>query len=102
VKVTKCEDEEQVAAQNTLQFFFEIVLQADKSSIIPLFLELDRTDRSIPDISVSLPVAEIEPFSSVKRYFARISQRNEKGYIYCSLIHAQNAIADEHGFWCIS
>jgi len=90
VKVTKSEDEEQVAVQNTLQKFFEIVLQADKSSIIPPFLELDRSDRSIPDISASLPVAEIEPFSSVKRYFAHISQRNDKGYIYCSLILAQN------------
>ncbi len=90
MKVTKFKDEEQIAVLNTLQKFFEIVLQVDKSSIIPPFLELDRYDRSVLEISVSLPVAKIEPFSSVKRYFARISQRNDKGYIYFSLILAQN------------
>jgi hypothetical protein len=90
VKSTKTEDEEQTIIQNTLQKFFEIVLQADKTSIIPAFLELDQNDRAVPDISASLPISEINPFSSVKRYFAQLSQQNDKGNIYCSLILAQN------------
>jgi hypothetical protein len=90
VKNTKSEDEEQIEIKNSLQKFYEIALQADKSSVIPPHLELDRNDRTIPDISAALPVTEVEPFSSLKRYFSRLSQRNDKGNIYCSLILAQS------------
>jgi hypothetical protein len=76
--------------KHSLQKFFEIVLQVDKTTIIPPYLELDRNDRTIPDISGAFPISLLEPFSSVKCFFFRLSQRNDKGNIYCSLILAQS------------
>lgn len=76
IKAMKSEDEEQSAILLSLQSFFDIAIQADRTSVIPPFLELDRNDRAVPDISANLPISSIEHFSSVKKYFARLLQRN--------------------------
>jgi hypothetical protein len=95
VKATKSEDEVQSAILQSLQSFFEIVIQADRTSVIPPFLELDRNDRSVPDISANFPISSLEQFTSVKKHFARLSQRNEKGNIYCSIILVQSIAFSE-------
>ncbi len=95
IKATKSEDEEQSAILRSLQSFFKIVIQADRTSVIPPFLELDRNDRSVPDISANFPISSLDQFTLVKKYFARLSQRNEKGNIYCSIILAQSIAFSE-------
>jgi len=79
IKATNGEEEEQVAIQHSLQKFFEIVSQVDKTTIIPPYLELDRNDRTIPDISGAFSISLLEVFSSVRCYFSRLSQRDDKG-----------------------
>jgi len=63
-------------------------LQADPKAIIPSYLELDRNDKNIPDISSALPVSTIDSFHSLKKYFFRMSSRNEAGNSWCSVILA--------------
>jgi hypothetical protein len=63
----------------------ETSLQADPKIIIPPYLELDRSDRNIVDLSVAMPVSSIDSFHTVKKYFFRLSSRNEAGYSWCSV-----------------
>lgn len=63
-------------------------MQADPKAIIPSYLELDRNDKNIPDISSALPVSTIDSFHSLKKYFFRMSSRNEAGNSWCSVILA--------------
>jgi hypothetical protein len=86
---SKSEEEEQILVQKTLQKFFDIVLQGDSKSIIPPFYELDRADNSIPDLSSTFNVMALDSYYSLKRYFSRLSQRSEEGYVWCSIILAQ-------------
>ena len=78
---SKSEGDEQVLVQKTLQNFFDIVLQGDPKSIIPPFFDLDRSDKSIPDLCSSFNVAALDSYYSLKRYFSRLSQRSEDGFV---------------------
>jgi hypothetical protein len=53
-------------------------------------LELDRSDKSTPDLSSAFTVEATESYSEVKKYFSRISPHKEDGAVWCSLILAQN------------
>ena len=90
VKACQTEEEEFKCVQQCLQTFFDIVLQADNSSTIPPYFELDGTDRTVPDINSAYLISALDSLESIKRYFSRLSQRNDKGNLYCSLILAQN------------
>ena len=73
-----------------LQHFFDTVLQADPATIIPPYVELDRNDRAIPDLSATFNVSSIDALPNIKKYFFRMSPKNEEGLIWCRLILAQN------------
>jgi len=90
VKATKTEDEEFIALQQALLKFFDICLQADLLSIIPPYFELDRKEKTVPDLSAKLSVSELDSTAHLKGYFSRLSARNDKGNVYCSLILGQN------------
>jgi hypothetical protein len=89
--ITCCSDEEeQVLIRQDLINLFSILIRADPSTIIPPYLELDRSDKSTPDLSSAFTVEATESYSEVKKYFSRISPHKEDGAVWCSLILAQN------------
>jgi len=67
-KTIKARDKEEghQIVQETLQKFFGIVLQADRKTIIPPYLELDRMDRNVPDLSNVFPVSSIDSYYTLK------------------------------------
>ncbi|MFN9980249.1 MAG: hypothetical protein ACK53Y_10060, partial [bacterium] len=87
---SRSEEEEQQLIQATLQKIFDIVLQANCKTIIPPFLELDRNDKSVPDLSSAFQVLAVDSFYSLKKYFVCMSPRDEAGIIWCSIILAQS------------
>jgi hypothetical protein len=91
IKKPKSDDEEEGMVIKALQWFLDIMLQADPHTIIPPYFELDRTDTSILDVCKEFLVTNLDSFASVKWYFSRLSPRNETtGFVYCSAILAQN------------
>jgi hypothetical protein len=90
VKQSKTEDEEFRTLQQALQKFLDISLQADPSTTIPPFFDLDRNDKSVPDINSKHQVYDLDSPALLKRYSARLSNLNDKGNVYCSIILAQN------------
>jgi hypothetical protein len=78
VKATKSDDEEFEVIQQSLQKFFDIAIQADSSSTIPPYFELDRQDRTILELTASFPISSLDSLESLKRYFSRLSQRKDK------------------------
>jgi hypothetical protein len=90
VKTSQSDDEEFKIVQQCLQKFLDITLQADSSSTIPPYYELDRADKTVPDINNAYSISSLDSLETIKRYFTRHSPRNDKGNMYCSLILAQN------------
>jgi len=68
----------------------DITLQADPSLVIPPYFALDRNDKTVPHLTSSFLVKDINSFFSIKRYFSKLSDRNVKGNMYCSIILVQN------------
>jgi hypothetical protein len=87
IKECKSEDDEQRVLQGLLEEFFDTMLSANQSIIIPPYYELDRTNICFSDISKTFKVSEVESFSKLKRYFSRLGNRNpNSGFVYCSCI----------------
>jgi hypothetical protein len=63
---SRLEEDDQTLVQKTLQKFFDILLQGDPKSIIPPYFELDRSDKSIPDLSSMLKVEALDSYYSLK------------------------------------
>jgi hypothetical protein len=80
VKPTSVEEESQVTIHRILTEFFNIILQADETTTLPPYLDLDRNVPSINDLS----------FTYLRNYFSRLYSKTEGGNIYCSLILASS------------
>jgi hypothetical protein len=90
-KKPKSDDDEEALITAALQRFHKIMLAADSTTIIPAYLDMDRNDRTLPDLTADYQVSSTENFSDLKRYFSRLSSRNEStGKVYCSVILAQS------------
>lgn len=85
----KSEDDSHQLIMESLQCFLEIVLQADVKTIIPPYLELDRNDKSVTDLSSAFPVSSLESYHVIKKYFFHLSPRDDEGISWCSIILAQ-------------
>jgi hypothetical protein len=77
IKKPKDEDDKEPKIQKALQKFLDIMLQADSSTLIPPYFELERLDKNIPDLGKDTKVEDVEEFSNLKGYFSRLSKRNE-------------------------
>ncbi len=58
--------------------------------MIPPYLELDRNDKSVSDLSSAFPLSSADSYHVMKKYFFRLSSRDEAGNCCCSLILAQS------------
>jgi hypothetical protein len=90
-KKTKDEEEEFSTIKAALQKFFDLLLQADASIIIPPFWEIERSDKTAPEISSKFQVSELDSLVAIKRYFPRLSKINDKGFEYCNMIIAHSS-----------
>jgi hypothetical protein len=90
VKSTNVEEESQVAIHRILTDLFNIILQADETTILPPYLALDCNSPGINDVSSSFLVSELVSFPALKNYFSRLYSKTEGGNIYCSLILASS------------
>jgi hypothetical protein len=75
----KAEEKGQQIIQDALQKFLEIALQADPTTILSPYLELDPADKSVPDLSTAFTVSSIDSFHALKMYFFRMSPRDDSG-----------------------
>jgi hypothetical protein len=64
-------------------------LQADPKTVMPPYLELDWNDKSVSDLSAAFSVSSVESYHVMKKYFFRLSPRDEAGISWCSIILAQ-------------
>jgi hypothetical protein len=85
----KSEDEGYQNIKETLQRFLEVFLQAEPKTIIPPYLDLDRNDKSVQDLSSAFQVSSLDAHHVVKKYFFRLSPRDEERVSWCSIILAQ-------------
>jgi hypothetical protein len=90
-KKTKDDDEEFTTIKAALQKFFDLLLQADASIIIPPFYDIERSDKTAPDIFSKFQVSELDSLVAIKRYFARLSKINDKGFAYGNVIIAHSS-----------
>jgi hypothetical protein len=66
IKAKEEEDGHQII-QDTLHKFLDMLLQADPKTIIPPYLELDRSDKTAPDLSNSFTVSSIDSHYLLKK-----------------------------------
>jgi hypothetical protein len=92
ISVAKAKDEEEelTIIRKALQKFFELLLQADATIIIPPFYEVERSDKSASDLSSKFQVADLDSIVALKRYFARMLKVNDKGFVYRNVILAHS------------
>jgi hypothetical protein len=67
----------------------DITLQADSSTIIPPYFELDCNGKSVPYLTEKFKALDLDSLPSLKWFFSRLSNCNDQGNVYCSLIPAQ-------------
>jgi len=85
----KSEEDGHQIIKDALQRFLDIVLQADSKTILPPYLELDRNDKSVSDLSSAFSVSSVDSYHTLKKYFFRLSPRDDEGTSWCSIILAQ-------------
>jgi len=85
----KSEEDGHLLIKEALQRSLDIILQADPKTILPPYLELDRNDKSVSDLSAAFSVASIDSYHTLKKYFFWLSPRDEEGISWCSIILAQ-------------
>jgi hypothetical protein len=90
IKSSSDDEEAQVATHRLLTEFFYIMIQADDTTIMPPYLELDRNHLGINNISSSYLVSELASFPALKNYFSQLYTKLEGGNIYSSLILASS------------
>ncbi len=95
VKSTNAEEESQVAIHRVLTDFFNIIIRADETTILPPYLDLDRNSQGINDLSSTFLVSELTSFQALRNYFSRLYSKMEGGNIYCSLILASSLSTQE-------
>jgi hypothetical protein len=89
IKECRNDEEEQKILQNLLEDFFETMLSADKTIVIPPYYELDCSNTTFQDLSKSYRIAELDSFTKLKQYFSPLGNRNPNtGFVYCSCIVA--------------
>jgi hypothetical protein len=89
IKECRSEEEEQNVLQALLEEFFDTMLSADKTILIPPYYDLDRANVNFQDLSSSYRISDTEAFSKLKRYFSHLGNRNQTtGFVYCSCIIA--------------
>ena len=87
---SKSEEENHLVIIDTLQRFLATVLRAEPKTILPPYSDPNRNDKSVQDISSALPVSSIDSIHVLKKYFFRLSSRDEAGLNWCSIILAQS------------
>jgi hypothetical protein len=60
VKTSQSDDEEFKIVQQCLQKLLDITLQANNSSTIPPYYELDRADETVPDINNAYSISSLD------------------------------------------
>jgi len=62
----KSEEDGHQIIKDALQRFLDIVLQADSKTILPPYLELDRNDKSVSDLSSAFSVSSVDSYHTLK------------------------------------
>jgi hypothetical protein len=91
-KTRKAKEEEEGyhLTQDTLQKFLDVVLKADPKTTIPPYLDLDRADKAVPDLSNLFTASSVDSYYALKNYFFCLSPRDKAGISWCSIILAKN------------
>jgi hypothetical protein len=79
VKQSKSDEDEVITLQKAVQVFFDIMIQADPSSIILPYFECDCNDKSVPDPSSKLNTTTLDSIPLLKWYFSRYQIKMTKG-----------------------
>lgn len=68
INVAKAKDEEEefTIIKKALQEFLELLLQADATIVIPLFYEVERSDKSASDLSSKFQVSDLDSLVALK------------------------------------
>lgn len=94
IKSADSDEASQKMIQKALSLFFNTVLQADATTLIPPYLKLDREASGIYDLSGRNTVADLKGFTTLKRYFSNLFPKAEGGQVYCRVILALSGTVD--------